>query len=235
MRFAEALPRESSTNTRLTEMTAFKIIVKKDVNATSAPGFRLPARDAVGAEKDDRRHAEVQNDVHDRVGNACRQIRRRFVADDGIVDLMKGFALVFRFGQRFDDADARVIVAHLAHHAVDRRVQAGVEFDTLPCDKYGDDHEERHRDEKDEREHRIDCEGERDPADEQDRRAHADALHHADHIVYVVCIRGQAGNERRHRFRVRLAGGEGERFGKQVGADGARSYPARPWTPCGWR
>ena len=136
-----------------------------------------------------------------------------------VVDRGKGAAFIIRPRQRLDHADARIIVPHLAHHAVHGALQIGIEHDPAHGHDNDDDGQERHHREQDEREHRFDHERERHAADDEDGRAHAQSLHHADHVMYVVGIRRKTGYERRDGKFVRLPCGERERLDEEIAAE----------------
>ena len=83
----------------------------------------------------------------------------------------------------------------------------------------GDKDDERQRSDQDECQHGVKRQGDDDAADGQNRRAYAKALDAAEHVVDVVGVRRQAGNERGLGCCVRLRGGKVHDAREQVVAD----------------
>ena len=110
--------------------------------------------------------------------------------DDLAVHLVKAALFIFRFGKRFDHAHARHVLLHLAYHGIHRRLHLHIQRHA-PA-RYAEHHhpKQRQRCDKHKREHGLKRKRDDDAAEQQDRRAHAKALHavyHLMHIVRVAC------------------------------------------------
>ena len=145
-----------------------------------------------------------------------------FIPDDLAGDFVKARALHVRLGERLDHANARRVLAHEAHELVAGVLHKVVERDADLRDVHGDPCDERQRRHEDEREHGVERQRDEDAADGQNRRAHAEPLHAAEHVVDVVGVGRQPGDERGLGDLVRLRGGEAYDAFKEVMTDGAR-------------
>ena len=96
-----------------------------------------------------------------------------------------------------------------------------VERDAHAGDLNRQQHDHRQHGDEHHREHGIERQRDEDAADGQDRRAHAQPLDAPEHLVDVVGVRRQAGDQRGLGRRVGLRGGEGHDPREEVMADGA--------------
>ncbi len=171
---------------------------------------------ARGTERYDSGDTAVHEKRHDGVDRAHDGARVLFIVGKTAVDFIIAAMLVFGLGECLDDADALRIFSHDAHHLIDGRLDLRIKRHTLTGDKeYGDKDEGKDRDHG-EREISIHQKGDGDTAHKKNRRAHAHSLHHADEIVQVVGIGGDAGFQGRNGESIRLRGGKTKRVCKKI-------------------
>ena len=172
------------------------------------PGFRLAAVHALCANQHHQRQPDVQEQRHDRPGQAH---------DDAGLDLLAGHAgicfpetlfLVRFLAQRFDDTDAGDALPHPPNQHVHPPLDFIEERNALPgYEAYQHDHNRRH-----DAEYRsqacIHRQGDRDAADQHDRRTDPHRLDHADEILDVIGIAGHPGDQGRQPDLVHLPPGK---------------------------
>ena len=181
-----------------------KIAQKRDDLAR----LRNAAVDAVRADDDHRRQPQVEQQAHHGVGQRHDGAGALVAPHDLAVDFVKAFRLIVRARERLDHAHAGHVLLHLAHHRVHRLLHAHIERHAPARDAEYDDGQQRERAGQREREHRLEHDRHADAAQQQDRPAHAQALHAVHHLVHVVGIGRQARDERGEREAVHLPAGE---------------------------
>ena len=142
-----------------------------------------------------------------------------------VVDAAKVVPLVLGAGQRTDDTRARHVLLHLADHAVLALLHAGEEGHALPGGPDRNGGQQGQRGDQHQRQHRLQEQGHDDAAHQQHGRADADALKPVDHVVHIVGIRGQAGDEGGVGHRILLGCGQGGHLAEQVKAHFAGDLP----------
>ena len=188
--------------------------------------LRNAAVDTVGAYDDHGRQAEVEQQTHHRVRRGHDGAGALVAPHDLAVNLVKAPRFILRARERLDDAHAGHVFLHLAHQRVHPLLHVHVERHALAGDAEYDGAEQRQRTGERERENRFERERHADAAQQQDRPAHAEALHAVDHLVDVVGVGREARDQRRKREAVHLTAGEigdprecivPELFGKAAG------------------
>ena len=155
--------------------------------------------DAHGARRDDGDDAEVQKQAHDRVDQRHRLFGGALLFGQVVVDALEAFALIRGFRERLDDADAGGVFAHDAQHGVRGFLHDAEKPRALARDVERDRADNRQRRHHDQRQNRVERQRDDHAADEQDRRANAEALDHADRLVQNVGVARHARDQRRDR------------------------------------
>ena len=192
------------------------------------PGGAGAGVDPDGPHHDDQGEAQIQKQVHHGVGEGHGDARLLLPADHLPVDLGEVLPLVLGFGQRLDDPDAGGVLPHHADHVVHPLLELDVQGDA-PFGHQVHQHPQKGQGaHQHQGEHGVQGEGDEDAADEQDGGPHPHALHHADHLVDVVGVAGEAGLQGGDGELVDLVAGEVGDLLEQVVADGLGGVLGHP-------
>ena len=150
---------------------------------------------AVCAQHDDHREPCIEQKVHSRVRYVHQKAGALVAVHRTGVGFVKAGALIVSLGQRVDDADASHALLRAPYQGVQCKLCTGIK-PYAPCGNEPH-HKPQQRQCCNEHqcEHRLQRKRQRDTAHQQDGRTHTQALHPVHHLVYVVGIARQAGDE----------------------------------------
>ena len=171
-------------------------------------GLGLSSRNPKSAGHNHQSQSRVQEQIHQRVAGSHRHVRLRLLIDDILVCGFEPLFFIFRFGEGLDHPDSGSIFTDNAGHPVHRLLQLGIERNA-PSRNI----EHRHRDKrkhckKHQRQNRLHKHGHCNSAQQQNRRTDSQPLHHSDHLMDVIGVRGQTGFQRGNRKGICLAAGQ---------------------------
>ena len=174
---------------------------------------------------DDGDEPQIEDERRQRIGKRHHPLGAELGGGEVGGNAAELFALVLRLGERLDDADARDVLLHGTHHAVAVFLHGKIHRDALPRDE-----KERHRDDGDdrnehERQPRVEQEAKQEPAREQDGRAYPHAHGARHHLIDVVGIGREAGDERRHGELIHLTALQVARLAEEIVPQRPRHRP----------
>ena len=165
---------------------------------------------------------QIQKQRGERRRKAHHRVGAHVVARGAVGLPAEAVVFIIALGQRLDHARAGDVLAHDAHQLVQRFLKPSKQRNALHGNHRHRHADQRHGRQQHQRHRYVLKQRDDDAAEQQNRRAHAQPLYHAHHLMHVIGVRCQAGNQRRHRKRVHLRAGEIRDAGVQVMAHGAR-------------
>lgn len=152
---------------------------------------------ALRAEPDCESQPDVQAHLHERAGDRHHGAGEDVGARHGVVGGAETALFVLGLGKRLYDADARDVLAHRAHHAVEPLLHAAVERNAVPRHRQNDGQQDRDDDAKDCGQRRIHQHRGRDAAEQQDGHTRAHRLKRLHARLHVVAVARHAADETR--------------------------------------
>ena len=159
--------------------------------------LRIPGVDPVGPGHHHGHQADVQHQVHDRIDHRHGQARGLFPLHHLIVDSGKALLLPVLLGQGLDHADACDIFPDGHHQAVQGLLELPVHGHAPARHRHHHHGEDRQGRQQDAGQVGVQCHGDAQTSDQQKRSPHPQALDSPDHVVNIVGVRGQPGDQGR--------------------------------------
>ena len=186
---------------------------------------RHPRVHTPGAHRHHQHQPHIQQKLHGGAIDGHHGGGLGFAGSHCFVHLCKTLFLILGFGQGLDDANARHVFPNDANQRIHVLLQRFIQRHALLGNEpYNQRHKRQHGHQQGGK-GRVQGHGNDNAADKQNGRANADALHHADHAIDIIGIRGHAGDQGRNSEPVDLPGGEMGDFAEQIVADRTGTVP----------